>query len=320
MLHIDDSLNITIPNYALDSLYPFSNGILLVAHEHNRIPPLQSSGVVLSPGKFTTLHIQQTRREQLPWPYSDCSEDPTFVEGIPLDGTVKYSDESCAEFCIQQRILDECGCISGKFMIHEVLLQNASFCEIVDDSDIGTQITDYFNSDGCVVFTAFDAQTGCYDKCKEPCLENRYTMYTEEIDWPHPALHMAIYRNHIARSLVADRFTEYKDLDDSFADGTSGNLYHKLNTLDLMTRSLAQVSVRFETMTVVKYTDQSAVSVAQLMGTLGGTLNLWVGISFITIIELLELLYHLLTHCTGHSHKGSMTKVQPISPTESSKP
>ena len=44
---------------------------------------------------------------------------------------------------------------------------------------------------------------------------------------------------------------------------------------------------------VTKYKDVPAVSLSSFIGTLGGILNLWVGLSFITVIELMELLMNI---------------------------
>ena len=41
--------------------------------------------------------------------------------------------------------------------------------------------------------------------------------------------------------------------------------------------------------TITKYTDLPAVTCENFIGSLGGILNLWVGLSFITIIEIAEL-------------------------------
>ena len=43
---------------------------------------------------------------------------------------------------------------------------------------------------------------------------------------------------------------------------------------------------------VVYQTSQESHTLAGILGSLGGHLNLWIGITFFTLVELVELLYH----------------------------
>ena len=50
-----------------------------------------------------------------------------------------------------------------------------------------------------------------------------------------------------------------------------------------------QVKVEFQSKRVWALEDKPALGLESLLGTMGGTLNLWIGISFVTVIELIEL-------------------------------
>ena len=39
--------------------------------------------------------------------------------------------------------------------------------------------------------------------------------------------------------------------------------------------------------------DKKKVTGSQILGAVGGTLNLWIGISFVTAVELCELIYNI---------------------------
>ena len=44
--------------------------------------------------------------------------------------------------------------------------------------------------------------------------------------------------------------------------------------------------------------DKPALGLESLLGTMGGTLNLWIGISFITLIEIIDLIFNVILHYT----------------------
>ena len=54
-----------------------------------------------------------------------------------------------------------------------------------------------------------------------------------------------------------------------------------------------------ESTRVDKLLDKPSITPESLIGTLGGTLNLWIGISILTLFELLELM--LLLCCADHT-------------------
>ena len=64
-----------------------------------------------------------------------------------------------------------------------------------------------------------------------------------------------------------------------------------------------QVQVSFATTMVQRMYDEPSISTATLIGTLGGTLNLWIGIGFVTLFELLELLLQLWCCASQNANK-----------------
>ena len=53
------------------------------------------------------------------------------------------------------------------------------------------------------------------------------------------------------------------------------------------------MSVVLEHATMEAHIDKPKVTGSQIMGAVGGTLNLWIGISFVTVVEVCELLYRI---------------------------
>ena len=55
-----------------------------------------------------------------------------------------------------------------------------------------------------------------------------------------------------------------------------------------------QVKVKFRSREVIILEDKEALGLETFLGTLGGTLNLWIGISFVTIIEIVDMVFNIV--------------------------
>jgi hypothetical protein len=60
----------------------------------------------------------------------------------------------------------------------------------------------------------------------------------------------------------------------------------------LITENFLQLNIYFEDGSVLETKQQPAITRDTLFGSIGGNLNLWIGITFFTIIELIELCYN----------------------------
>ena len=91
----------------------------------------------------------------------------------------------------------------------------------------------------------------------------------------------------------ADYFSDYyeplvESPDDDYL------IYEELRKTDLISRNFIQVHVKMDSDLLVKYVEKEALSWESFVGGLGGLLNLWTGISFFAILEIVELVYRLV--------------------------
>ncbi len=57
-----------------------------------------------------------------------------------------------------------------------------------------------------------------------------------------------------------------------------------------------QVSVVCETTMVENYTQTAAIRLVDVLSNIGGQTSLWIGMSFLSVMELIEMLYRLIRH------------------------
>ena len=66
----------------------------------------------------------------------------------------------------------------------------------------------------------------------------------------------------------------------------------QIRNTDLIRRNFLQVRIGMKSLLVTKHEDKPTICFETLIGSVGGILNLWIGISFFTLLEILELLYN----------------------------
>nr|XP_018667320.2 acid-sensing ion channel 5 [Ciona intestinalis] len=76
------------------------------------------------------------------------------------------------------------------------------------------------------------------------------------------------------------------------------------------------ISVYFDALSVTKHVESKAITESALLSDIGGQLGLWVGVSVVTLFELLQFLTRLLysetRHHTRKAHKGKREKTNDI--------
>ena len=62
---------------------------------------------------------------------------------------------------------------------------------------------------------------------------------------------------------------------------------------------MLQVKVSFQSAIVTIMEDKEAIGLESLLGALGGMLNLWIGISFVTVIEIIDVIFKIILGLTS---------------------
>ncbi len=134
-----------------------------------------------------------------------------------------------------------------------------------------------------------DNECNCPLSCKETIYKHTMT----QSPWPQLSYHLPLYTDYIRQTEFADYFSEYYEplVDSPDADYL---IYEELKKTDLISRNFIQVHVKMDSDLLVKYVEKEALSWESFVGGLGGLLNLWTGISFFAILEIVELVYRLV--------------------------
>ena len=116
-----------------------------------------------------------------------------------------------------------------------------------------------------------------------------------QVPWPDYTRHYGLYKDYIRNTVHADDFIIYEDIGDRMDINLQEALERLYQLREEILSTVLKLTVKMSTRTMVtQFADIPAVSLEGFVGSLGGILNLWVGLSFITIIELVELCVNIV--------------------------
>ena len=90
-----------------------SAGIVFEVHDQDERPFVYTNGFFAPVGAASSVGVSFVSKTKLPHPYSTCSDTGGSQE-IYYD-TAKYQPEACINSCIQDEIVNTCGCFDATF-------------------------------------------------------------------------------------------------------------------------------------------------------------------------------------------------------------
>ena len=110
--------------------------------------------------------------------------------------------------------------------------------------------------------------------------------------WPTSPYHVNFYKEYISgRSYES----YYSFLQDKSSKSTSPG--EKQSHKEVISQNFLGVQLFVDQQLMMEYTARPQLSLPSFLSQLGGTLNLWAGITVVIIIEILELGYRVLADC-----------------------
>ena len=290
MLFVNDFEQGEIKDFFLSSYYTFSSGARLLVHPRGTFP-LMDEGVNLPPGHETTIRVHATKRQVMGKPYGSCVDVNHLQTQYAGKEKYAYTDRVCNKFCIQDYIINSCGCIDPYTPFPKSYRGiEYDFCGLLD-FDNAVSVNKTLKHLECLAF--LDMEGIC--ECTQACTQHQYSLDVFQVPWPHVNYHMAFYYKYIEQSNFADKFSVYKDIDAKLKDDKLAG-FEMLRNTDLIHRNFLEISILLDAEQTTMMEDYPVLSLESLFGNMGGILNLWVGITFVTAVEIMDLLYVCLSN------------------------
>lgn len=223
-------------------------------------------GIDVPTGQSTNLAINKVFTKKLANPYSDCIDDENKLESSIYYRKLKaanktYKQTDCLELCFSEHLYKECKCYES------------STIEFFPDG----QNCHRFSNFSCLIdFNINFFSQNIKEKCDCPleCNSVSYSITTSMADFPNQAYSdYLLNQTKIVKLFNANNVT--------------------LNS-DELKRSILEVCIYFDELKYTMIEETEKMSWVDLISNCGGTMGLFIGVSFLSFIELVDLVLQIL--------------------------
>ena len=255
-----------------------TNGIhLFIVNETVKINAF-SDGFDVPAGKMTTIFIDKKRIKKLEKPYGQCTQGLTSMEAYPtpcyrLTFAIynTYRQRDCYHACFQQRIIAMLGCYFATFPY----LSNTTVPACLQGKNLFASLN-YFSA-----FFVEDVAKKCAE-CPMECDSEFYTLTAASLAYP-----TKVYAQMLAsQSQILARYNNVRP------------------TYEQLTQSLVSVSVNYNQLGYTQIREIKKTTLVDLVTNVGAIMGLIMGVSFLSMFEIVELLVVLVYFLGGKLFKS----------------
>ena len=237
------------------------------------------SPIVLTPGFGLKIHVVRNhfnQYNQWPYKYSECNVDENNelikpIQDISLFTVVRatsyaYSQDSCLLLCYQTFLVNKCNCTAYWVNFR---IENYGPCMSVEQQACADAFyTKVFNIGSFI-------QNNCLDKCPLQCKKHRFDNYQSLLSYPDPT-----YVNKTLRknAKLLSHYTNHSDFTDNLG------------------QNVVKFSLLYDTLAYFEIKEEEKTRWYTLLGSIGGHLHLFLGMSLISFIEVFELTAQFMLH------------------------
>lgn len=246
--------------------YGYKTGIRLSVHNQSEQSFTLDKAISIQPGIETYVSVNREFKNKLPSPYSDCLSDISkppndyaqtlFTYFKDLNVTY-YDQDFCFTICFQDKLIDKCNCSD----IITPAIRNDQYCE----TDNELLCLNSFNN----IFSKSDLNSLCENACKHQCQSVEYKLSLSTSAFPTLS-----YAQDIKKTF--SRFFPYINTDSEL--------------MEFLKKGFLRFNVNYDNLRYTSVDEVPAVTFNGLLGNLGGQLGLFIGISILSFVEVIELL------------------------------
>jgi hypothetical protein len=127
--------------------------------------------------------------------------------------------------------------------------------------------------------------------CRPRCSETSYKYTVTESRWPAPKLYESFSSKEILARDDRQNLKAYKLLREVIMNNQNSNAVE--SNYDFINYNFARLNVYLRDLESLHTEQQVAYPLSNLFSDIGGSLGLWVGLSLLTLVELLQLLVRM---------------------------
>jgi hypothetical protein len=237
---------------------------------HNQTYAISANeGYDISPGIETNLAVNKVYQTLKPKPHSDCivlntinSFDSYLYKAIyKLNQTYRQND--CFDLCYQQILIQTCNCYLSLFN----KLNETTQCLNASQIYCSLNAWNKFLSDDYI-------SNFCIQYCPLECYSINYEIKTTFSNYPT--------YNYALNSLMTNPIITSKFQNETL-------------TYDLISKSVLSLNVYYDQLSYTQISKDAKVELVDLVSSIGGLLGLFLGMSFLSFAEIVEMILEALS-------------------------
>ncbi|ELU16321.1 hypothetical protein CAPTEDRAFT_192431 [Capitella teleta] len=265
-------------NYDALSNVKQSSGVRVTIHNKGSLSSPLNEGFDIMSGHSTAVGLSATKILCKGQPYGNCSLARSHAQ-LPQ---YKYTASACLLLHAQLHISQRCGCISVDLPVPGKL-KDEIYCGFYNFSD-----DEYMKRIECeqVAYYEFYEVIWVSDDihiCQPACESYAYDKDISEAKWPSVRYLQSFFDNVIASRPDRKSVRAYTEL--LRLNGNSSNFTDS----PLITDNFARLNVYFTSSDVLVRSQVASYESSNLLSDMGGTIGLWAGLSFLTVLEVIVL-------------------------------
>jgi hypothetical protein len=244
----------------------WQNGMIVFVHNSSYLKPSPSEGVYVDLGKVTSIAVRRKFTEKFPSPYSECLDLTSYSSRL-YDYLVKtlnqaYRQKDCFELCIQERIIEQCGCYSLEY------------------PNLSLQVRPCLNLSS---YYCIDTQANAFDAVK--CQTRECPLECDSVTYD---LSLSCLTNPSLKEFYSFRLEDKENFEKMLENSSYTNVTF---TYDLFKSMWLSVWVYYPSLEYTRIVETPKVTLLDLLTQIGGSLGLFVSFSVFTLFELIEALF-----------------------------
>lgn len=269
---------------------------------------INEKSIILMPGTLTEIRLKTFENIQITPPYGRCSSvTPTTLRMFNRE--VVYSEIGCKLATIQSDIERLCKCIAIEYPYN---ISNLPFC---------VSVSPFLYKNECVIQANVAKNNTCIQilenvienlKCKEaikskyyrdnienctiPCSFLSYESDRSTSKWPTKSYQLALLDHKVFRNknlINKSEFKPYRDIKTLVVEGKIKEAAQILDQTNILERNLLAILISKPNFNVHKVEEKEVLSLTSFLSQIGGLCSIWIGLTMISIVEILELVLQL---------------------------
>ena len=341
-------------NFARITDHQQHSGVRLFMHKPDSYAQTFDASIHFAPGQRVEVETQSYARKMLPAPYEHCTEDGLQIIDIarrPVPYSRQSCVKACQQNAVTSTCGCLYPTLMVMFQNFSSQLFATPFCPGVFTFDT---FNDTVARVECAQSVSKDVQQACVRNCPVNCTELTFSFEYQSDQWPTSRRQLAFYNDLIkqpaldvmdavncsdvndcrqtaseqttaalvsaqAHNEVINRWRNFHDTYEPIAGlagqgNASQEVVDRLLASRLIENNFVKLTIKFGDRPFLAYESEAAMNVYNLLSNLGGILNLYAGITFVLVFELIELCGHLLISWRSKRNQNGENATNQINP------